>query len=76
MGWALFKLKRLPEAVDHLRRAYAAKSDPEIAAHLGEALWVNDGKGDRDEARRVWQGALKVHSENEILREVVSRLKP
>jgi tetratricopeptide (TPR) repeat protein len=76
MGWALFKLKRLPEAVDHLRRAYTAKPDPEIAAHLGEALWVKNDKGDRDEARRVWQGSLKVYPDNESLREVLSRLAP
>jgi len=76
MGWALFKLKRMPEAVDHLRRAFTAKPDPEIAAHLGEALWVRNDKGDRDEARRVWQGSLKVHPDNESLREVVSRLMP
>jgi tetratricopeptide (TPR) repeat protein len=76
MGWALFKLKRMPEAVDHLRRAFTAKPDPEIAAHLGEALWVKNDKGDRDEARRVWQGSLKVHPDNESLREVVSRLMP
>jgi tetratricopeptide (TPR) repeat protein len=76
MGWALFKLKRLPEAVDHLRRAYGGKADPEIAAHLGEALWAKNGKGDRDEARRIWQGSLTLHPDNELLREVVSRLKP
>ncbi len=76
MGWALFKLKRYPEAVDHLRRALDNKPDPEIAAHLGEALWVKNGKGDRDEARRVWQGSLKLHPDNENLREVLSRLAP
>lgn len=76
MGWALFKLKRLPEAVDHLRRAHDSRADPEIAAHLGEALWVKNGKGDRDEARRIWQGSLKLHPDNEHLREVVSRLRP
>jgi len=36
-------------------------------------FWV---KGDKDEARRVWQGALATHPGNESLREVVSRLKP
>ena len=76
MGWALFKLKRLPEAVDDLRRANNSKPDPEIAAHLGEVLWVRNEKGDRDEARRVWQGSLKAYPDNESLREVMSRLKP
>lgn len=73
MGWALFKMKRLPEAVEYLRRAHTARPDPEIAAHLGEALWV---KGEREEARKVWQGSLQSHPDNEVLREVVSRLTP
>jgi tetratricopeptide (TPR) repeat protein len=76
MGWCLFKMKRLPEAIDDLRRAYANKTDPEVAAHLGEALWFRNEKDDRDEARRVWQGSLKTYPDNESLREVVSRLKP
>jgi tetratricopeptide (TPR) repeat protein len=73
MGWALFKLKRYDEAANYLRRAYAARPDPEIAAHLGEVLWV---KGDRDEARQIWQGGLKAHPGNESLRETLSRLAP
>ena len=74
MGWALFKLKRIPEAVVHLRHAFEAKPDPEIAAHLGESLWARNEKGDRDEARLIWQGSLKVNPDNEVLRAVVSRL--
>ncbi len=73
MGWAMFKTQRLDEAVNHLRRAYAARPDPEIAAHLGEALWV---KGEREEAKRIWQGSIKDHPDNKSLRETVSRLQP
>jgi len=73
MGWALFKAKRYAEAVDFLRRAHAARPDPEIAAHLGEALWMN---GEKDEARRIWRGSLQSHPENESLRETTSRLMP
>lgn len=73
MGWALFKAKRYAEAADYLRRAYAGRDDPEIAAHLGEVLWM---KGERDEARRIWQGGLKTHPDNESLRETFSRLAP
>lgn len=71
MGWALFKVGRLDAAIDYLRRAFALRPDPEIAAHLGEALWV---RGDRDEARRIWQGSLREHPDNESLRETVGRL--
>ncbi|MCS6786009.1 MAG: tetratricopeptide repeat protein [Thiobacillaceae bacterium] len=73
MGWALFKARRLNEAIDYLRRAYSLRADPEIAAHLGEALWV---RGDREEARRIWQGSLREHPDNESLRETVGRLLP
>ena len=73
MGWALFKVGRLDAAIDYLRRAFALRPDPEIAAHLGEALWV---RGDRDEARRIWQGSLREHPDNESLRETVGRFLP
>lgn len=73
MGWALFKARRYGEAVDYLRRAHAAKPDPEIAAHLGEALWL---KGEKEEAQRIWKGSLQSHPDNESLRETTSRLMP
>jgi tetratricopeptide (TPR) repeat protein len=73
MGWALFKAGRINEAVDYLKRAYSMRPDPEIAAHLGEALWV---RGDREEARRIWQGSLREHPDNESLRETLGRLQP
>ncbi len=73
MGWALFKAKRYDEAVDFLRRAHVAQPDPEISAHLGEALWM---KGDKEEAQRIWKGSLLNHPDNESLRETTSRLMP
>lgn len=73
MGWALFKAGRVDAAVDYLKRAYAMQPDPEIAAHLGEALWV---RGERDEARRIWQGSMREHPDNESLRETLGRLLP
>jgi hypothetical protein len=38
--------------------------DPEIAAHLGEVLWV---QGTKEEAKEIWQSALKEHPGNEAL---------
>lgn len=70
MGWALFKSGKLSEAVDYLRRAYAQRDDPEIAAHLGEALWAT---GQRDEARKVWQGSLKDYPDNDVLKDTITR---
>jgi tetratricopeptide (TPR) repeat protein len=71
MGWALFRLGRLQEAEDYLRRALAQRTDPEIAAHLGEVLWA---KGDRDNARAVWQPQLESNPDNAVLKETVRRL--
>lgn len=73
MGWALFKGQRLDEAETYLRRAYALRPDPEIAAHLGEVLWM---RGNRVEAGRIWQGASEAHPDNEVLKDTLSRLRP
>ena len=73
MGWVLYRLGRLDEAGGFLKRAQDIKDDPEVAAHLGEVLWV---KGDRDEARKVWEAALQSQPEDQRLLEVIERLAP
>jgi predicted negative regulator of RcsB-dependent stress response len=55
-----------------LRHALELSHDPEIAAHLGEVLW---SQGQHDEARSVWQSALKQSPENEALRNVMQKFK-
>jgi tetratricopeptide (TPR) repeat protein len=70
MGWAQFKAGRMVEAVDYLKRAYGLRPDPEIAAHLGEAMWAS---GKKDEARQVWQGSLREHPDSDVLKETLSR---
>jgi tetratricopeptide (TPR) repeat protein len=71
MGWALFRLGRLQEAEDYLRRALDQRPDAEIAAHLGEVLWA---RGDHDRARAIWQPQLESHPDNAVLKETVRRL--
>ena len=73
MGWVLYRQGDLSAAESHLRRAYGDQHDAEIGAHLGEVLWV---EGKRDEARRIWDEALKDHPENETLRTTVRRFNP
>ncbi len=70
MGWAHYKAGRLADAVDWLRRAYSGRANPEIAAHLGEVLWQ---KGAKDEAKRVWQAAVKADPDNDLLHKTLSR---
>lgn len=73
LGWVLHRMGQNEEGLAHLQRAYAVRSDAEIAAHLGEVLWV---MGRRDEAQKVWTEALREHPRNEALQETVRRLAP
>ncbi len=72
MGWVEYRLGNRDEALKWLRQAYGARPDTEIAAHLGEVLWVS---GQRDEARRVWAEARARDAGNDVLKETLARLK-
>jgi tetratricopeptide (TPR) repeat protein len=72
LGWVEFRLGNHTQALAHLKRAYAARPDVEIAAHLGEVLWVT---GAREEARRVWREGRARDTDNEVLRETLTRLQ-
>lgn len=73
MGWVLYRLGRLPEALEYLQRAAAKSQDPEVAAHLGELLWV---MGDRAAAREVWNNALQASPDAKKLLDVIKRFDP
>jgi tetratricopeptide (TPR) repeat protein len=73
MGWAHFRLGNFEESEKFLRRALTERSDPEIAAHLGEVLWA---KGERGRAQEVWQSQLKETPDNPVLLNTVRRLAP
>jgi tetratricopeptide (TPR) repeat protein len=70
LGWVLYRLGRLDEAIKHLRHALTIQADPEVAAHLGEVLWV---AGDREGAKEVWNTALKAQPEDKRLLDVIKR---
>jgi len=70
MGWVEYRLGNFDEALRYLRRAYDIREDPEIAAHLGEVLWV---KGIRQEAKRIWDNSAGSYPENEALQKVMRR---
>jgi Flp pilus assembly protein TadD len=72
MGWVLYRRGNLKDSLAYLRRAYAGRPDPEIAAHLGEVLWA---LGERSEAERVWGDATKESPDNETLVNTIKRLK-
>jgi tetratricopeptide (TPR) repeat protein len=73
LGWVLFKQGDLEGALASLQKAYSLRADAEIAAHLGEVLWV---LGRQDDARRVWADTAKRHPENEVLRAVRQKFQP
>ena len=71
-AWVEYRLGNRDEALRLLRQAYSARPDAEIAAHLGEVLWVS---GQRDEARRILRDARARDADNDVLRETLARLR-
>jgi len=65
-------MKEHAQAISTLRRALSVRADPEIAAHLGEVLWES---GDRQEAKKVWDGALKDNPEHDALLTTIQKYK-
>ncbi len=61
----------LDASLRQLRRAYEKQPDADVAAHLGEVLWV---KGERDEARRIWDEGRRKDPKNKSLLETIKRL--
>ncbi len=70
MGWISYRLGRLREAEKYMREAWAAMRNAEVAAHLGEVLWV---RGQKDEARSLWKLGLEMEDDNEVLINTMKR---
>jgi Flp pilus assembly protein TadD len=73
VGWGYYRSGKLDDSVKMLRRAYASNPDPEIAAHLGEVLWM---RGDKEEARKIWQGSLKANPDSAPLQATIKKFEP
>jgi tetratricopeptide (TPR) repeat protein len=73
LGWVEFRLGNLTSALSYLQKAYKARADAEIAAHLGEVLWQLKRP---EEAFKVWREGLELAPTNETLQETLQRLKP
>jgi len=70
LGWAHYRMGNYDEAVKYLRKALKKMKDAEIAAHLGEVLWV---MGDHESAKDVWDEALRETPSHKLLNDVVKR---
>ena len=71
LGWVQYRLGLYEEARENLDRAYELFPDHEVAAHLGEVLWV---MGDKSAARKVWRKALESQPDSEHIRSTMERL--
>jgi len=71
LGWLRFRQGNSEAAKRLLERAYELLPDGEIAAHLGEVLWVI---GDKSAARSIWNKALLDAPEHDKLNNTVERL--
>ena len=72
LGWVEFRAGNKAEALRVLQKAYRARPDAEIAAHLGEVFW---SMGQREQALSVWREGLQLNAENETLVETLKRLR-
>lgn len=73
LGWVQYKLGLLEESISNLRRAFELFPDHEVAAHLGEVLWVN---GQQDEAMSIWETSLQSFPDSKFVTEAMQRLIP
>jgi len=72
LGWVEFRMGNTVRALEILQAAYGKRPDPEIAAHLGEVLWV---RGQREQALKIWREGLLLSSDNETLQGTLKRLQ-
>ena len=70
LGWVYYRMGKIVEGLNYLNLAYAARPDPEIAAHLGEVLWI---QGAKEDAKKIWRFALEQDPDNEVLLETLQR---
>lgn len=70
LGWGHYRSGNYVEALKYLRLAFEKLKDAEVAAHLGEVLWVI---GEKDSARRIWDEALRDTPSHKALLDVINR---
>ncbi|MDR4124602.1 tetratricopeptide repeat protein [Yanghanlia caeni] len=70
VGWYLYRTGDYSGALEYLRRSWHQLPSGEVAAHLGEVLWMMQRKA---EARDIWKEGLKHEPENEVLQKTLKR---
>lgn len=72
LGWGYYLQGDIDQAIMYLQKAWDLLNDPEIGAHLGEALWASDTQ----KALDIWQKALELDEQHKVLLETIKRLAP
>ena len=73
LGWLKYRMGDNKTALTLLKKAYILFQDQEIAAHLGELLWIT---GNQDEAKAIWKSGLKTSPNSKVIQETIERLMP
>jgi tetratricopeptide (TPR) repeat protein len=73
LGWVEFRLGNTSQALALLERAFKDRADAEIAAHLGEVLWILKRESD---AIAIWRQGKEIAPTNETLQQTLQRFKP
>lgn len=71
LAWVAFREGNHAQALQLLQAAFKEKPDAEIAAHLGEVLWVLQRQ---HEALEVFRQGVNLNPDNETLLETIKRL--
>jgi len=72
LGWVYYRLGEYQAAIKWLNKAFEILQDAEIAAHLGEVLWVN---GQAEKAKNIWRKGEQLDGNQSILRDTIHRFK-
>lgn len=70
-GWLQYKMGQPATALAYLRKAFNKQKENEIAAHLVEVLWA---LGQKDEAKDIFDEAIKTAPDDEYLLNVGQRI--
>ena len=70
VGWAYYLKGDAQMALPYIQYAYEKEPEAEVAAHLGEVLWM---LGDQDKAKEIWNDGLKRGSNLRVLKETMSK---
>ncbi len=73
LGWVNFRMGKNALALEQLQQAFNMKPEADIAAHIGEVLWVMNRPV---EAEDMWRKGQQLDANNPTLKETLKRLKP